>query len=104
MNVDETVVKKEDTTEEDPLSDTIQNTTSSTELMDQDPLEVVGAPVKKEEVTEEDPISDTNDLTIEQDPLEVKGDPVKQEKIEDDEQINVKEEREEDHCSDFVAI
>ena len=84
MNVEGIEVKKEDTTEEDPLSDTIQNTTSTTELMDQDPLEVKGDPVKKEDTTEEDP--------------------VKQKKIEVDEQMNAEEEPEEDHCSDFVTI
>ena len=95
VNVDEIVVKKEDTTKEDLLSDTIQNT-STTELINQDPLEVVGAPVKKEDTTEEDPLSDTiqNTFTTElmdQDPLEVVGAPVKKEKIEEDDEITVKE-------------
>ena len=52
MNVEKTVVKKEDATEDDPLSDTIQITTSTTEIMDQDPLEVVEAVMKQEKIEE----------------------------------------------------
>jgi len=52
--VEETVIKKEEITEEDPLSDTIQNTTSTTEFIDSDPLEVVAAQVKTEKIDEDE--------------------------------------------------
>ena len=56
VNGEETVVKKEEITEDDPFSDTIKNTTSTTELMDQDPLDVVGIPGKKEKIEDEQEI------------------------------------------------
>ena len=54
MKVEENVIKKEEITEDDPLdlTETIQITSSSTELMDQDPLEVM--PIKKEEIEEDE--------------------------------------------------
>ena len=55
--VKETLIKQEDTTKEDLLSDTVQNITSTTELMDQDPLEVVGAPVKQEKIEDDEQIN-----------------------------------------------
>ena len=50
--LDETVMKKEATTEESPFSDTIQNTKSTTEFMD--PLGVVVAQVKTEKIAEDE--------------------------------------------------
>ena len=72
VNVKGSVVRKEDTTEEDPLLDTIQNTTSTTELMDQDPLEDTGNIVKKEKIEEDEQITVKEDLEDEDCDLESK--------------------------------
>ena len=55
MNVEETVVKEEEITEEDPLSDTNLQ-------LKQDTLEVVGAPVKKERIDADEQISVKEEL------------------------------------------
>ena len=51
MNVDETVVKEEEITEE--------------ELMEQDPLEVAGTPVKKERIEDDEQISVKDEINDE---------------------------------------
>ena len=55
MRFNETVVKKEEITEEDPLSHT-NNTKPSAELVDQDSLEGAGDPVKKEWIEDDEQI------------------------------------------------
>ena len=63
---------KEDTTEEDPLSHTVQCTTSTTELMDQDPLEDIGNIVKKEKIEGDEQITVKEELEDEDCDLESK--------------------------------
>ena len=46
-------MKKEDITEDNPLLDTIQNITSTTDLMEQDPLEVLEVSGKKEKIEQQ---------------------------------------------------
>ena len=53
MHEEETVMKKEDITEDNPLLDTIQNITSTTDLMEQDPLEVLEVSGKKEKIEQQ---------------------------------------------------
>ena len=53
MRFIETVVKKEEITEEDPLSYT-NNTKPSAELVDQGSLEGAGDPVKKEWIEDDE--------------------------------------------------
>ena len=57
MKVEKNIIEKEEITEDDPLdlTETIQITRSSTELMDQDPLEVT--PIKKEEIEEDEQLT-----------------------------------------------
>ena len=69
MNVEETVVKEEEITEEDPLSDTNLQ-------LKQDTLEVVGAPVKKERIDADEQISVKEELEDEDYDLEPKVDTV----------------------------
>ena len=58
------MIQEEDTTEEDPLSDTILNTTFT--------LEVVGAPVKKKKIEEDEQITVKEELEDEDCDLESK--------------------------------
>ena len=57
MNLEDYVVKKEDTTEGDPISDT------DNLKLDQDPLEDTATPIKKEKIEDED-------ITIKEEPEE----------------------------------
>ena len=53
VHEEETVMKKEDITEDNPFLDTLQNISSTTDLMDQDPLEVLEVSGTKEKIEQQ---------------------------------------------------